>query len=69
MKSCPSACCGWQASRAILNPRSVRRFAEAMGTFEKTDDIDAGVIAHFAEVSASSRKPRPAPPSKSSKPW
>jgi transposase len=35
---------------AILNPRSVRRFAEAMGTFEKTDDIDAGVIAHFAEV-------------------
>ena len=35
---------------AILNPRSVRRFAEAMGTFEKSDDIDAGVIAHFAEV-------------------
>src|SRR6202142_2806226 len=34
---------------AILNPRSVRRFAEAMGTFEKTD-IDTGVIAHFAEV-------------------
>src|ERR1700685_109777 len=35
---------------AILNPRSVRRFAEAMGTFEKSDDIDTGVIAHFAEV-------------------
>src|ERR1700678_216640 len=35
---------------AILNPRSVRRFAEAMGTFEKTDDIDTGVITHFAEV-------------------
>ena len=35
---------------AILNPRSVRRFAEAMGILEKTDEIDAGVIAHFAEV-------------------
>jgi transposase len=35
---------------AILNPRSVRRFAEAMGIFEKSDDIDTGVIAHFAEV-------------------
>jgi transposase len=35
---------------AIANPRSVRRFAEAMGLLEKTDPIDAGVIAWFAEA-------------------
>ena len=33
---------------AIVNPRSVRRFAEAMGLLEKTDRIDAGVIAWYA---------------------
>lgn len=35
---------------AILNPRGVRRFAEAMGVLEKTDRLDAGVIAWFAAV-------------------
>jgi transposase len=35
---------------ALLNPRAVRRFAEGMGVFEKTDAIDAGVIAWFAAV-------------------
>ena len=35
---------------AIANPRAVRRFAEGMGLFEKTDRIDAGVIAWYAEV-------------------
>jgi transposase len=35
---------------AIVNPRSVRRFAEAMGFLEKTDRIDAGVIAWYAEA-------------------
>lgn len=35
---------------AIVNPRAVRRFAEAMGFLEKTDRIDAGVIAWYAEV-------------------
>jgi transposase len=34
----------------IVNPRNVRRFAEAMGILEKTDRIDAAVIAHFAAV-------------------
>jgi len=33
---------------ALTNPRSVRRYAEAMGVLEKTDRIDAGVIARFA---------------------
>jgi len=42
----------WAAdvATAIVNPRSVRRFAEAMGLLEKTDRIDAGVIAWYAEV-------------------
>jgi len=35
---------------AILNPRAVRQFAEGMGLLEKTDRIDAGIIARFAEV-------------------
>lgn len=35
---------------AVLNPRAVRRFAEGMGLLEKTDGIDAGVIAWFAAV-------------------
>lgn len=45
---------------AILNPRQVRRFAEAMGVLEKTDAIDAGIIAWFAEVRCC--PPSPAPP-------
>ncbi len=43
---------------ALLNPRSVRRFAQGMGLEEKTDRIDAGVIAWFAEV----KKVVPTPP-------
>lgn len=35
---------------AILNPRAVRRFAEGMGVLEKTDRLDAGMIAWFAAV-------------------
>ena len=35
---------------AIVNPRSVRRFSEAMGRLEKTDRIDCGMIAWYAEV-------------------
>jgi len=40
----------WEAgiACALTNPRSVRRFAEAMGILEKTDRLDAGVIARFA---------------------
>lgn len=42
----------WEAgiACAVVNPRQVRRFAEAMGYLEKTDDIDAGVIARFAQT-------------------
>jgi transposase len=35
---------------ALANPRSVRRFAEAMGGLEKTDKIDTGMIARYAET-------------------
>src|SRR5271169_2249994 len=38
---------------AIVNPRAVRKFAEAMGYLEKTDALDAGVIAHFARTKKS----------------
>ena len=42
----------WQAGQpcTIANPRSVRCFAEAMGYLEKTDRIDAEVIARFADA-------------------
>ena len=35
---------------AIVNPRSVRRFAEAMGKLEKTDRIDCGMIVWYAQT-------------------
>jgi transposase len=35
---------------ALVNPRSVRRFAEAMGILEKTDKIDTGMIGWYAET-------------------
>jgi transposase len=33
---------------AVVNPRAVRQFAEAMGCLEKTDRIDAAAIAGYA---------------------
>jgi transposase len=44
---------------ALTNPRSVRRYAESMGILEKTDRIDARVIARFAH--AKNLQPTPAP--------
>jgi transposase len=38
---------------AVLNPRAVRQFAQSMGRLEKTDAIDAAMIAWFAEVNGS----------------
>jgi transposase len=35
---------------AIVNPRAVRDFAKGMGLLEKTDKIDAGIIAWYAET-------------------
>ncbi len=38
---------------AIVNPRAVRQFAQSMGSLEKTDAIDAGMIAWYAETKQS----------------
>lgn len=35
---------------AVVNPRAVRQFAEAMGVLEKTDRIDAAAIAWYAQA-------------------
>ncbi len=46
---------------AVVNPRAVRQFAQSMGWLEKTDAIDAGMIAWYAQT----RKSQPlslAPP-------
>lgn len=50
----------WEAgiACAVVNPRAVRRFAEAMGYLEKTDRIDAGVIAWYGEA----KRIAPCPP-------
>lgn len=42
----------------LANPRAVRDFAKAMGFLEKTDRLDAGLIAWFAAV----RRLAPQPP-------
>lgn len=43
----------------VVNPRHVRDFARAVGKLAKTDQIDADVLAHFAE--AVRPEPRPVP--------
>jgi transposase len=43
---------------AIVNPRAVRDFAKAMGVLEKTDRIDCGIIAWYAET----KRIKPTPP-------
>lgn len=50
----------WQADMAcaIVNPRQVRHYAEAMAREEKTDQIDAPLIARFADH----RDLKPMPP-------
>lgn len=35
---------------AVVNPRQVRSFAEATGQLAKTDQLDAQILAHFAEA-------------------
>jgi transposase len=44
---------------AVTNPRSVRLYAEAMGTSEKTDRIDARMIARFARAKNLQQTPLP----------
>ena len=42
---------------AVVNPRQVRDFARSQGLLAKTDRLDAGVIAHFGEVSGVRAQP------------
>ena len=41
------AAAGWRV--AVVNPRQVRRFAQALNRLAKTDRIDAQVLARFGE--------------------
>jgi transposase len=61
---------GWQCSLvaalavaklpvAVMNPRQIRDFAKATGQLAKTDELDAGVIAHFAEAVRPTPRPLP----------
>jgi transposase len=43
----------------VINPRQVRDFAKATGQLAKTDSIDAGVLARFAEAVRPSVRPLP----------
>jgi transposase len=42
-----------------MNPRQIRDFAKATGELAKTDALDAGVIAHFAEAVRPTPRPLP----------
>jgi transposase len=44
---------------AVANARNVRQYAEAMGVLEKTDQIDASIIARYAN--ARDLRPTPVP--------
>jgi transposase len=44
---------------AVVNPRQVRRFAQAVGQLAKTDALDAQLLARFADVVRPSVRPVP----------
>jgi transposase len=44
---------------AVMNPRQIRDFAKATGELAKTDALDAGIIAHFAEAVRPTPRPLP----------
>lgn len=44
---------------AVVNPRQVRDFAKATGKLAKTDTLDAGVLAHFADAVRPEVRPLP----------
>ena len=52
---------------AITNARNVRQYAEAMGALEKTDEIDASIIARFARARDLRRRRCRARPSSASR--
>ncbi len=44
---------------AVVNPRQVRDFAKATGRLAKTDQLDAQILAHFAQAIQPQPRPRP----------
>src|SRR5438477_202171 len=48
-----------QLPAVVVNARQVRDFAKGTGQLAKTDTIDAGILAHFAEVVATIVRPLP----------
>jgi transposase len=54
-----AALAGAKLPVVVVNPAQIRAFAKALGQRAKSDPIDAGVIAHFAE--ATKPEPRPLP--------
>jgi transposase len=44
---------------AVVNPKRVREFARASGRLAKTDQLDAAVLAHFAEAIRPPVRPLP----------
>jgi transposase len=46
---------------AVVNPRQVRRFAQAVGQLAKTDALDAQLLARFADLVRPSPRPLPDP--------
>src|SRR3989442_9965753 len=53
----------------VLKARKVRDFARATGRLAKTDAIDAGVLAHFAEVVRPPVRPLPDTMTQSLQAW
>jgi transposase len=44
---------------AVMNPRQLRELAQATGQLAKTDELDAGVLAHCAETVRPTPRPLP----------
>jgi transposase len=44
---------------AVVNPRQIRDFAKATGQLAKTDELDANILAHFAEAVRPTPRPLP----------
>lgn len=54
-----AALAGARLPVVVINPAQIRAFARAVGQRAKTDPIDAGVIAHFAEATRPQVRPLP----------
>jgi transposase len=59
--ACVAACAAAELPVVVVNPRQVRDFAKATGQLAKTDRIDAGVLAMFADRIRPTLRPLPDP--------